>query len=239
MARLPTTIPAAARYLLAFIGSIEAPQGHDTIYGNNQHKLARPLTTMTIGEIVDAQKSWTRRFGSSAAGLYQFMRATLQGLAKEYSQDIDGSTVFTADLQDRLGYALLLRRGFDKFVTGSIGRGEFARNLAQEWASLPVLATCQGATRKVMRGQSYYAGDGLNKSLVKPETVEAALVRVLALADPGAREPEAQKPAIAAPDPVPPAPSAPTVAIERKPTSANWLEVLISALAKVIGKKTP
>ncbi len=44
-----------------------------------------------------------------------------------------------------------------------------------EWASLPVLTATKGAHRQVVRGQSYYAGDGLNKSLVKPERVEDVL----------------------------------------------------------------
>ncbi|MHA7968973.1 hypothetical protein [Rhizobium sp. CAU 1783] len=235
MARLPTTIPAAAKHLLAFIGGIEAPQGHDTIYGNNQHKLPRPLTTMTIGEIVDAQKSWTRRFKSSAAGHYQFMRATLQGLAKEYSADIDGSTVFTADIQDRLGYALLLRRGFDEFISRRIGRVEFAKRLAQEWASLPVLADCQGSERQVTRGQSYYAGDGLNKSLVKPAAVEAALERALFLAS---QDDVQAAPTPAKVEPAAPAPSSAPVTLERKPVTGNWRDVLVTVLSKLFGGKS-
>ena len=107
MSRLPTYVPAPAKQLLNFIGDIEAPRGYDTIYGNNQNKLPKPLTSMTFGEIVDAQASWTKRFKSSAAGRYQFMRATLQGLAKEFPSDISGTTRFNPDLQDRLGLSYL------------------------------------------------------------------------------------------------------------------------------------
>ncbi len=34
-----------------------------------------------------------------------------------------------------------------------------------EWASLPVLADSQGDRQRIRRGQSYYAGDGLNRAL--------------------------------------------------------------------------
>ncbi len=183
MPRLAKTVPAPAMALLDFIRRTETgkapPECHEVIYGHNQHKLKKPLTTMTIGEIVDAGPSWTKRFGSSAAGGLQFMRATLQGLAADYSSDINGATVFTGDIQDRLGYALLLRRGYAAFMAGRIARTEFGKRLAMEWASFPVLADCQGSERAVHRGQSYYAGDGLNKALVDPRKVEAVLDIVL------------------------------------------------------------
>ena len=182
MGRLAKTIPDAARLLLDFIGSIEAPKGYGTIYGNNQNKLKKPLTTMTLGEIVDAGPSWTKRFGSSAAGRYQFMRATLQGLAAQFPSDIDGSTVLDEDMQDRLAYALLLRRGFADFSAGRTAMTVFGKALAQEWASFPVLAHCKGSERTVRRGQSYYAGDGLNKALVPPDKVESVLRQVLDIA---------------------------------------------------------
>lgn len=168
-----STIPPFARHLLNFIGDIEAPRGYDTIYGNNQDKLAKPVTKMTIAEIQAAQAGWSKQFGSSATGRYQFMRLTLQGLIED--QQLDTSAKFDADMQDFLGFVLLRRRGYDKFVAGRIGVTEFGRQLAMEWASLPVLADTQGAHRPVSRGQSYYAGDGVNKSLVRPEQVEAAL----------------------------------------------------------------
>ncbi len=61
------TMPAGAAMLLDFIGDIEAPKGYGTIYANKQHKLAKPLTSMTLGDVVDAQKAWSKNHGSSAA----------------------------------------------------------------------------------------------------------------------------------------------------------------------------
>lgn len=82
---------------------------------------------------------------------------------------------FSPDLQDRMGYHLLKRRGYAAFIAGKITRSEFGKRLAQEWASLPVLVPMKGAKRLINRGQSYYAGDGVNKSLTKPEQLEDIL----------------------------------------------------------------
>ena len=176
------TVPLGAAILLDFIRQTEVGRSdrasYDVIYANKQGRLAKPLTSMTYGEIVDAQKGWSKNHGSSAAGGYQFMRATLIGLAKEITV-IRGDQVFDPDLQDRLGYHLLKRRGYERFVTGQISMTAFGKALAQEWASFPVLAPTEGQKRSVARGETYYAGDGLNEALVKPETVEAVLRQVL------------------------------------------------------------
>ena len=164
------SIPEAAALLLDFIGDIEAPKGYNTIYGNNQNKLKKPLTSMTIAEVLAAQPGWTRQFRSSAAGRYQFMRNTLRDLVDDLKLDVNQK--FDADLQDRLAYVLLRRRGYDAYINGRIDYIEFAKRLAQEWASLPVLRDTMGALRLVRRGETYYSGDGRNKSLVDPEKYE-------------------------------------------------------------------
>lgn len=109
------TIPNGAAILLAFVRKTEVSRddraSYDVIYANKQGKLAIPLTSMTYGDIIDAQRKWSKNNGSSAAGAYQFMRATLIDLAKE-NPSLRGDDVFTPDLQDQLGYALLLRRGY-------------------------------------------------------------------------------------------------------------------------------
>lgn len=190
------TVPAGAALLLDFIGNIEAPQGYGTIYGNNQRKLPKPLTSMMIDEVIAVGPSWTRAYKSSAAGRYQFMNATLKDLKKELN--LRGSQAFDANLQDRLGYHLLKRRGYDAFMAGRMGIVEFGKRLAQEWASLPVLAATKGGSRDVKRGQSYYAGDGLNKSLITPERVEAILEMVKVLTP---RPGEEDEPVVVVADP--------------------------------------
>lgn len=213
------TVPAGAAKLLDFIGDIEAPRGYGTIYGNKQHQLKKPLTEMTLAEVQGAQGGWSKTNGSSASGRYQFMKATLSGLRIELS--LSGSQKFDADLQDRLGYHLLKRRGYAAYMNGSIDRAEFGKRLAQEWASLPVLESCKGAHRQIMRGQSYYAGDGLNKSLVDPAKVEAMLDDVLRATPPKPAEP------IMRPQPTP--------VIEK-----HWLAAILDAVVAFFsGRKTP
>lgn len=186
------SVPPGAALLLALIYKTETgkmpPECYDVIYGHNQHKLAKPITQMTIGDLVDAQKGFTGRFKSSASGAAQFMRLTLIDLSKELH--LSGTQIFDGNLQDRLAYHLLLRRGYNDFIAGKISRTDFGRRLAQEWASFPVLAPTKGGGRDksgkplnltVNRGASYYAGDPLNKALIKPETVEALLDRIKAL----------------------------------------------------------
>ena len=176
------TVPAGAAILLDFIRKNEVGRtdraSYDVIYGHNQDKLPKPITSMTIGELVDAQASFTKRFKSSASGGYQFMRKTLQDLSRELR--LNGRQTFDPDLQDRLGYHLLKRRGFEEFMSGSISMTEFAKRLAMEWASFPVLAATKGQHQQLKRGQSYYDGDALNKALVSPEAIEAVLGKVKA-----------------------------------------------------------
>jgi Muramidase (phage lambda lysozyme) len=142
-----------AAILLDFIAQTEVGRtdraSYDVIYGHNQGKVDKPITSMTLSELVDLQASFTRKFGSSAAGRYQFMRATLQDLARELG--LKGTQRFDPNLQDRLGYHLLKRRGYLDFMAGRISRTEFGGRLAREWASLPVLTTTKGATRTVGR----------------------------------------------------------------------------------------
>lgn len=174
------TVPPGAAILLDFIRGIETGRtdasAYNVIYANKQGKLPKPITTMTVAELQGHQASgWPAK--STAAGGYQFMRATLGDLRKELG--LRDSQRFDPNLQDRLGYHLLKRRGYEAFMAGKLSVQGFGLNLAKEWASLPVLAATKGGSRQVSRGQSYYAGDGLNKSLVKPEAVEALLASVL------------------------------------------------------------
>lgn len=174
------TVPPGAAILLDFIRGLETGRSdssaYNVIYANKQDKLPKPITTMTVAELQEHQtEGWPAK--STAAGGYQFMRATLRDLRKELG--LRDGQMFDPNLQDRLGYHLLKRRGYEAFVAGKLSVQGFALNLAKEWASLPVLAHTRGSERQVQRGQSYYAGDGLNKSLVKPEAVEAILASVL------------------------------------------------------------
>lgn len=218
------SVPAGAAYLLTFIYLTETdrdpPDCYEVIYGHNEQKLPKPITTMTLDEIEASQASWSKRFGSSATGAAQFMKNTLDApgtLADiEGEMGLTGREFFTPDLQDRMAYHLLKRRGYLRFVAGELTAVEFGKKLAQEWASFPVLAATQGAKRKLTRGQSYYAGDGVNKALTKPEDVEAVLRQVVELHHGAAVVADAAVDVVAAaPEPVP-VPATPSMIAERQ-----------------------
>lgn len=187
-----------AEILLDFIGKIETGrtglEAYRTIYGHKESTLPRPLTDFTIDELLAAQVRWGKNWGSSAAGKFQIIRKTLQGLVKQLG--LPGDTKFGKNTQDMLGLHLLKGRGYENFAAGRTSLELFALSLAKEWASLPVLADTQGASRKVKAGQSYYAGDGLNKALVSTDEFRKVLTEVLATANP--------PPVVVTPAPVPP-----------------------------------
>jgi muramidase (phage lysozyme) len=173
-------IPKPALILLKFIREIETGRkdetAYDTVYGHNEGRLPKRLTDMTLAEVIRLGPSWTKTWRSSAAGAYQFMNGTLKDIKSR--MELHGRHKFDQELQDRMGYFLLERRGYHQYMSGEISRTSFAKNLAREWASLPVLASTQGAHRKLKRGQSYYTGDALNKALVKPTEVESVLSKI-------------------------------------------------------------
>lgn len=209
--------------LMAFIRKTETgfddARAYDTMYAHK--KITPPLTQMSLGQAIKAGPSWTKAHKSSAAGAYQFMNATLKDLRNSLSLGDD--LRLNQQAQDRLGYALLKRRGFEDFLAGRMTLAAFGKALAQEWASFPVLVDTKGAHQQIKRGQSYYAGDALNKALVKPEQVEAILAQVMG------KHPAAPKPAplpIDLPDDVAPEP-----AFNGGPTWQGW--ALLAALAIV------
>lgn len=176
-----SAVPAPAAKLLDFIGSKEAPKGYDTVFGNNQAGMAKKITQMTLDEVIADGKRRTSAYGSSAAGRYQFMRNTLIAIKNELK--LKGTERFDPDFQDDLGWYLLRRRGYDKWVKGELTTHAFMVRLAQEWASFPVPYAMKGAHRHIERGDSYYKGDSLNKALVGASEVEIQLRQAFALRD--------------------------------------------------------
>jgi len=103
---------------------------------------------------------------STAVGRYQIIRNTLQAL--QGTLNVAGSDQFTPQLQDRLGLALLVGRGYQKWWTGAITDEQFAHNISLEWASLPDPEN---------GGKSHYDGVGPNHASTSVEVVLAMLAR--------------------------------------------------------------
>lgn len=223
---MSVTVPTGAKKLLDLIGKLETGRtdasAYEVIVFFKQDKLPKPLTEYTIDELLAAQKTWAKNWKGSAAGKYQIIRKTLFGLVEQLG--IPGSTKFTPDVQDRLGFQLLTNRGWQAFVSRQVSTSAYALQLAKEWASIPVLTTTKGAHREVRRGQSYYAGDGINKAHADPAEFEALLASI----KPG-MEPAAPIPATK-PEPARTQPSA------AKPRIGFWRAMLNIILA-LLGRK--
>ena len=156
--------------LLGFIGALEAPAGYDSYSGYAAAPPPRPLTHLSVAEVLDWQDSIDAASRSEAAGRYQIMEDTLRDYLVP-TLGLTGRERFTPAFQDRLGAALLARRGWDPnrrySETGLIRLGNA---LAREWAALPRLSG-PGAGRS-----AYHQTPGVrNRALTSPATFLAAL----------------------------------------------------------------
>ncbi len=138
--------------------------GYDVVVGQafKVYPPIKPITTMTVSEVLSWQKEAIRKSGYSAAGRYQVIRKTLQNLR------VSANALFDKETQDVIGVMLLYGRGWGKWVKGDLATAMFADNLSKEWASLPFNT-----------GRSYYAGDAHgNRSLVSREEVIQVLNKI-------------------------------------------------------------
>lgn len=158
--------PASYRPLLGLIADAESKGNYNAYFGN-AHNRKINFTKMSISEVMQWQKDYVAQGSpSSAVGRYQIIDSTLAGLVEEF--EIDTSQKFDKATQDKMAIALLERRGSIAYVNNQLNSQEFASNLAKEWASLPKVT---GKNPDA----SYYAGDGLNKSLVDRHEVLGAI----------------------------------------------------------------
>lgn len=141
------------RGLLDFIGSIEGPAGYDDYYRGVSSGPPRPLTSMTIREVLAWQDSIDASSPSEAAGRYQIMEDTLRGMVRANGINLDRR--YDANTQDELAEILLKGRGWNPNSTDYIRMGN---SIAHEWAALPM---CSG----IKKGRSAYDGLAGNHSL--------------------------------------------------------------------------
>lgn len=170
---MDVSVPHGAAILLDFVATPESRNSYTKIYGDHEKTLKFPITSLSIETLMGEQVDWARWWGSDAAGRYQAMRGTLADIVPHMG--LPWATLFSPDVQDRIGYALLKRRGYAAWMAHQMTTVNFAKSLAEEWASLPVLGPTKGAHRMLATGDSYYHGDGLNAALVSPEQFEKAL----------------------------------------------------------------
>lgn len=172
-------ISTELKALLELIKSREGglgAKGYGQIYGGAKGvPLSTDVSKLTLKQVVDLQdRMLANHSASTACGGYQFIKKTL--LATINSMKLSVNEVWTPELQDKMAVFLMRGRGLDKYMSGEITAETFANNLAMEWASLPVVSSIIGAKKFVLLpGQSYYAGDGLNKSHHDPKVYLAAV----------------------------------------------------------------
>lgn len=157
--------------LLDAIGKHEAPKGYGQIYGGAKGvPKDADVSKLSLQGVMDLQQKMLKAGSkSTACGRYQFIRSTFAQTVAEMG--LFRETIWTPSVQDEMAVHLMLKRGLNRYLDGQISREDFANNLAKEWASLPVVTAIKGASRMLAPGQSYYAGDGLNKAFHKPEAI--------------------------------------------------------------------
>lgn len=155
--------------LLELIAQAESKDNYNAYYGNPANTEII-FTDMTIEQIMQWQADFINQGApSSAVGRYQIINTTLSRLVQETG--IDLSQKFDQNTQDQLAIALLEHRGSENYINKEITHHEFAANLAKEWAALPRVTGGDPAS-------SYYAGDGLNRSLVAVDEVLNAIEHI-------------------------------------------------------------
>jgi len=147
--------------LLDLIGRAESAGGNYNILSGGRN--LSELTGMTVANVLKfQQKMLSEGYPSTAVGKYQIIQKKLQELVDSGVVKLDD--VFDSTTQDRLAHILLQQRGLSEYSSGRLSLEEFAKNLAQEWAGLPM-----------PNGQSYYQGVGNNKSNIPYQDLVNAL----------------------------------------------------------------
>lgn len=144
--------------------------GNDVTYGYGAYATSKkPLSQMTLGEVkalqremLNNQRNNTRP--SSVVGRYQIKDDNLISLMR--SLRYDDNTTFSPAVQDRMGLALLARRGLEDYRKGRIDAKEFQSRLAREWASI----------EQPDEGRSYY-GQPLGTTSAEIQTYISKLRR--------------------------------------------------------------
>jgi len=149
-------IPDGQKLILFLISEKEAvDHSYDSAYPG---KIIEGLSDLTIEEV----KS---KYGSGAKGRYQFLPKYFKTFADK--SGLDMSDKFSPKNQDKMA--------LDIFKDKMDNCLKLEDKLVRTWAALPVLYGREGKERYVNRGQSYYAGDGVNKAHIKADHFEKVL----------------------------------------------------------------
>ncbi len=160
---LPATagpVTASPEQIRAFVRHYEATSDYDRYYAGITSSPPRPLTQMTVGEVMAWQRS-LGRVTSTASGAYQIIKGTLRSLVDKY--DIDRNALFDRRMQDHLADLLLLDCASD---LNNVAR--YGNCVAHIWAALPLLSGSDA-------GKSAYHGIAGNRALTSQSNYQAML----------------------------------------------------------------
>lgn len=146
--------------MLDLLGKIEGPEGYTQVVHSAKLDPPKPITRMTIAEVLDYQRD-LRRAGSrsSAIGRYQFIYKTLQQIVDDFN--VDTGQKFNRRTQDFLARRMLERC---HFYDPDASHAKIGNCMARTWAALPVISGPK-------RGRSYYHGVAGNRALTTPQKV--------------------------------------------------------------------
>jgi muramidase (phage lysozyme) len=134
------------------VAGAESGGNYNAVFGHKASEF--PLTQMSVSEVRGLQKMLVAHGAeSSAAGAYQVLGKTLDGLIK--SGVVNPNDQFDEKTQDKIAQALIEKRGLSDYESGKISKEEFLNRLSQEWAGLPTTS-----------GRSYYEGVGSNHATI-------------------------------------------------------------------------
>jgi murein DD-endopeptidase MepM/ murein hydrolase activator NlpD len=158
--------------ILDLIASKESGGSYTKMYGGKENP---SLVNMTLQEVSAFQAAHAKKTGSAAMGRYQFMNALGQGAAV----GLKPTDKFSPENQDKMAVGLIVNKRKVTLDMIKSNPDEAMIRLGMEWAAIGMPKSMRGHRRMVAAGETYYAGDGVNKAHITPAQMRAAFAKTL------------------------------------------------------------
>jgi murein DD-endopeptidase MepM/ murein hydrolase activator NlpD len=158
--------------ILDLIASKESGGSYTKMYGGKENP---SLVNMTLQEVSTFQAAHAKKTGSAAMGRYQFMNALGQGDAV----GLKPTDKFSPANQDKMAVGLIVNKRKVTLDMIKSNPDEAMIRLGMEWAAIGMPKSMRGHRRMVAAGETYYAGDGMNKAHITPAQMRAAFAKTV------------------------------------------------------------
>jgi muramidase (phage lysozyme) len=158
--------------ILDLIASKESGGSYTKMYGGKENP---SLVNMTLQEVSTFQAAHAKKTGSAAMGRYQFMNALGQGAAV----GLKPTDKFSPENQDKMAVGLIVNKRKVTLDMIKSNPDEAMIRLGMEWAAIGMPKSMRGHRRMVAAGETYYAGDGVNKAHITPAQMRAAFAKTV------------------------------------------------------------